>query len=38
MCSPVRCNNCGKITWAGCGEHVESVMADVQVERRCTCA
>jgi DNA-directed RNA polymerase subunit N (RpoN/RPB10) len=37
MCSPVRCNSCGKITWAGCGEHVDSVMADVPTEQRCTC-
>jgi hypothetical protein len=28
---------CGKITWAGCGEHVESVMADIPLEQRCTC-
>lgn len=37
MCSAVRCNVCGKITWAGCGEHVDSVMADLPPEQRCTC-
>ena len=37
MCASVRCNICGKTTWAGCGEHVESVMADVPADQRCTC-
>ena len=23
MCSPVRCRTCGKITWSGCGDHVD---------------
>lgn len=37
MCSAVGCTVCGKITWAGCGEHVDSVMADVPPDQRCTC-
>ena len=37
MCSPARCGQCGKITWSGCGEHVDEVMAQVPVEGRCTC-
>lgn len=37
MCSPILCSDCGKTTWAGCGEHVDSVMADVPAGRRCTC-
>lgn len=37
MCSPIRCSNCGKVTWAGCGQHVDEVMANVPVDQRCTC-
>lgn len=37
MCSPIRCNRCGKITWTGCGEHVDSVMAGIPTAERCTC-
>jgi hypothetical protein len=35
MCKAVLCKTCGKIGWAGCGEHVEEVLANVPVERRC---
>jgi len=38
MCSPVKCEKCGKTTWAGCGEHIDAVMADVPAEQRCTCS
>lgn len=37
MCSPARCARCGKVTWSGCGMHVDSVMANVQPAQRCTC-
>ncbi len=37
MCSPIRCDRCGKITWTGCGMHVDAVMADVEPSQRCTC-
>jgi hypothetical protein len=37
MCSPIRCERCDKITWAGCGQHVDEVMAHVPAEERCTC-
>lgn len=37
MCSPVNCNRCGKVTWSGCGMHVDQVMASVANERRCIC-
>lgn len=23
MCSPIRCDTCGKVTWTGCGQHIE---------------
>ena len=37
MCSRVTCSRCGKVTWSGCGRHVDAVMAGVPPERRCTC-
>ncbi|NYI59057.1 hypothetical protein BKA22_001802 [Cellulomonas soli] len=37
MCSPARCSRCGKVTWTGCGMHVDSVMADVPPAEQCTC-
>ena len=35
MCRPVRCKTCGKTTWAGCGRHVQQVMAGVSTADRC---
>jgi hypothetical protein len=35
MCRAVTCKKCGKITWAGCGQHVSQVMAGVPASRRC---
>ena len=29
MCRPTTCRQCGKTTWAGCGMHVEQVLAGV---------
>lgn len=37
MCSPAICPSCQKITWSGCGEHIDQVFANVPVEKRCTC-
>ena len=37
MCSPLICDRCKKVTWTGCGDHVDQVLADVPVDRRCTC-
>jgi len=37
MCGPAICPTCGKVTYAGCGLHVEQVLADVPEDRRCTC-
>ncbi|KAH7906540.1 hypothetical protein BJ138DRAFT_1162373 [Hygrophoropsis aurantiaca] len=37
-CWAVKCHNCGKTTWAGCGQHVEAVMKNVKDEAKCTCA
>lgn len=35
MCRAVRCKKCGKTTWAGCGMHVQQVMAGVPKADRC---
>ncbi|MDP9884638.1 hypothetical protein J2W21_002151 [Sinomonas atrocyanea] len=35
MCSPATCPTCGKVTWTGCGQHVDQVFADVPESRRC---
>jgi len=35
MCYPVTCKQCGKTTWAGCGQHVASVKASVPASQWC---
>ena len=35
MCRSVKCRTCGKATWAGCGRHVDQVMAGVPGSQRC---
>ncbi len=37
MCRPATCRQCGKTGWAGCGQHVDQVMAGVAPDERCTC-
>ena len=37
MCSPARCSRCAKVTWTGCGLHVDDVMAVVPRDQQCTC-
>ena len=37
MCAPATCEKCSKVTWAGCGEHVEEALAGVPAEQLCTC-
>jgi hypothetical protein len=37
MCRRVTCRTCGKPSFAGCGAHVEQVLADVPAARRCRC-
>ncbi|KAJ7796753.1 hypothetical protein B0H14DRAFT_3494427 [Mycena olivaceomarginata] len=37
-CFAVKCDKCGKTTWKGCGQHVDSVMKDVKDEDKCVCA
>lgn len=35
MCRAVPCSTCGRTTWAGCGQHVDQVMARVASNQRC---
>ncbi|VBA43233.1 hypothetical protein LAUMK191_04977 [Mycobacterium attenuatum] len=35
MCHAVGCRTCGKVTWAGCGAHVDQVRALVPEEQWC---
>lgn len=37
MCSPVQCSRCGKVTWTGCGAHIEQVLAPYTEAERCNC-
>ena len=37
MCYQVKCGKCGKITWAGCGQHATSAMAGVPKDKTCQC-
>jgi hypothetical protein len=37
MCQRVECRRCGLPTYAGCGRHIEQVLGDVPVEKRCRC-
>lgn len=37
MCRATTCRSCGKTTWAGCGRHVDQVMAHVPRSKQCTC-
>lgn len=38
MCSTVRCPDCEKVTWAGCGMHIEQALAGYTTEQICHCA
>lgn len=37
MCSPATCNKCGKVTWTGCGQHIEQALYGVPESQRCQC-
>jgi hypothetical protein len=34
MCRPATCSKCGKITWTGCGAHVDQVLSKVPPDKR----
>jgi hypothetical protein len=35
MCRAVQCRKCGLMSWAGCGQHVNQVLAGVPKAQRC---
>ena len=35
MCRAVTCKTCGKTTWAGCGQHIDSVRSGVPTGQWC---
>ncbi len=35
MCKAVTCEVCGKTTWAGCGQHIDSVRETVPADQWC---
>ncbi len=35
MCRAVKCRVCGKTTWSGCGQHVQSVRQTVPASDWC---
>jgi hypothetical protein len=35
MCRAIVCKTCGKMSWAGCGMHVDQVLAGVPRSERC---
>lgn len=35
MCRAVKCKQCGKTTWAGCGQHVDQVRKSVPASDWC---
>jgi hypothetical protein len=37
MCQQVLCSSCKKITWSGCGQHLDDVFADVAEDQICKC-
>lgn len=37
MCRRIECAKCGRPTYAGCGAHVEQVLANVPFPDRCHC-
>lgn len=37
MCRRIECPRCGRPGFAGCGMHVEQVLAGVSREERCRC-
>uniref|UniRef100_A0A0E0GRP2 Uncharacterized protein n=1 Tax=Oryza nivara TaxID=4536 RepID=A0A0E0GRP2_ORYNI len=37
MCRQVKCETCGKSTWAGCGRHVASVHSQIADGQHCAC-
>ena len=37
MCARTQCQTCQKYTWAGCGQHLQSVFNGISADMICTC-
>ncbi|KAG0213961.1 hypothetical protein BGX28_003139 [Mortierella sp. GBA30] len=37
MCQRTTCQDCGKFTWTGCGQHITEVLAGLPLEQICSC-
>jgi hypothetical protein len=37
MCREVKCTTCSKSSWVGCGLHLDTVFANIVVDKRCYC-
>ena len=37
MCYQQTCAACGKPSWGGCGQHIDSALSGVPVDQRCHC-
>lgn len=37
MCSPALCRECNKVTYSGCGMHVDQVLAMFTEDEHCKC-
>lgn len=35
MCTSTKCRTCGKTTWTGCGQHIDTVKANVPAADWC---
>jgi hypothetical protein len=35
MCYRKRCSLCNKLTYGGCGKHIEEILRDVPLDQRC---
>ena len=35
MCRSVQCNVCEKMTWVGCGAHIDQALSGYSIEERC---
>ena len=37
MCYITECNKCHKLTWTGCGRHINQIKNQVPILNRCKC-
>lgn len=37
MCYVITCQKCNKLSWRGCGNHLESIKKQIPINNRCNC-